>query len=409
MEREGTRAGTPVSNGQVLAIAGGVSALAAGTVAVINRLREPRRPASRVGAARASARKSLERNIQAMRDEAQNVALRGRIEVNRAAHKASDAAQSARGVTGVDAKRVRSSAARATEATAARLAGAQSLASVEARDVAGSLKHQLDATWKRGREIRHELPTIKRKESQKQAEALADMASKKLKLVRENVAPALDTIRNQAPHLTDTVAGTASSRVHQVAEYAAGLADTARQRADRADLPSVTASVRPAGETVKETFSRLKDDVAPVARDAAVQTAAAAIQLWEATREQAADLNTKDLQKASGHLFSDLAERAKEATSSAAAVTHDATEELADRTEEARERAEEITRRAASATAESSKDATSTLVWAGIAGGLVYYGLLNDSQRRRVDMAARSIYNGMTELVRDIQGYDADF
>lgn len=401
------------SNGQVLAIASGVSAVAAAAVAGIGRVRQQQHQPSGLEALRETLAESSQRHADAAKERAGGVSKRAQVEARKGKAQASKALASAPVRVQVDGDRARDLAASARGFAVAGLAQAQSSAVRGGSETSESVRKHVASTKQRARGLSKDAPRLDLDRSQKQAEAIVEMASKSLKSARKNASPALDSVRERAPLLAGTVAGTANDRINQVAEYAAELAGNARSRADRADLSGITASVRPAGESVKDTFSRLKEDVAPVARDAAVQAAAAAIQLWEATREQTADLNAKDLQQASSHLYSDLSHRAKEASaavaSTATAVTQHATEDLAERSEEARDRAEYLMRRAATATAETSKDATSALVWAGIAGGLIYYGLLDEAQRSRVDSAARSIYAGVTELVRDIQGYDADF
>lgn len=413
MEYQDQASDEAMSNGRVLAIAGGASALAAAAIAGLGRIRQPRHQPTRLEAVRDALMDTSERNAHLAQDRARDLADRANKRADKGLAKASRVASTVLYSFKTDGDRAKEIAAVARGSAAARLLQAKEIAARSGHDRPDVINKRIAATKARARELRHDVPRIGTKSTQKQAEAIADMASKSLKSARKNAAPAVETIRERAPILAGMAAGSANERVHQIAEYAAELAGNARDRAEHADFSAITSAARPAGESVRETFNRIKEDVTPVARDAAVQTAAAAIQLWEATREQTADLDSKDLQKASSQLFSDLTHRAKEASaavvSTAAAVTHDATGDLAERTEEARERAEEMTRRAATATAETSKDATSTLIWAGIAGGVVYYGLLNEAQRGRVDSAARSVYAGVTELVRDIQGYDADF
>lgn len=403
----------PLSNGQVLAVAGGGSVLAAAVIAGLGRIRQARNQPSRREAVRDALIDARERNAYLAQERVSEFANRANKNATKRLANASRVVSTIPASVNAGGDDVRDLAGVARDSAAARLFQAKELAARSGQDSSDLINERVAATKKRARQRRHDAPRIDTKQTQKQAEALADMASKSLKSARKNVAPAVETARERAPILAGMAAGSANDRIHQIAEYAAEFAGNARERAEHADLSGITSAARPATETVRETFNRIKEDVTPVARDAVVQAAAAAIQLWEVTREQTADLDSKDLQKASSQLFSDLTHRAKEASaavaSTATSVTHDATGDLAERTEEARERAEEFTRRAASATAETSKDATSTLVWAGIAGGLVYYGLLNDQQRSRVDSAARSIYAGVTELVRDIQGYDADF
>lgn len=413
MEHDDLRRGDQVSNGRVLAIAGGASAIAAAAVAGASRVRARRSPPSNIERVRASIRDAGRRPVQTAGNEVERLSTRAKAEADKRARRASKLATNALASHEYDGRRARAAAANAKEAAAARLHQSQALTRAEAGEAAKAFRQQWESARERGRDLRGDLPHLDAKQVQEQREALADMASRSYRSARGKALPAVESARERAPELANAIASKAGSRVNQVAEYAAELADTARHRAERIDGSSIASSVKPAGESVRETFSRLKDDVTPVARDAAVQAAAAAIHLWEATREQTSDLNTKDLQRASNHLFAELAGRAKEASAAvadtASTVTHEATEEIADKTEEARERAEDLTRRAASATADTSKDATSLLVWAGLAGGLVYYGLLTESQRRHVDSTARSVYNGVSELIRDIQGYDADF
>lgn len=405
MEHNGHVKDDQMSNGRVLAIAGGASAVAGALVAGIGRARQQRHQPTRLEEVGAVIGQSGERGGRLARE----TAARAGVEAGKGADRAARAASAGTLISAVDGDRAKEAVAGAKDAAAARLGQARVRANVSSNEAAIALKHRVEDARARARDVHVGIPHVDADRSKKQAEALVDMASKSLKSARQNAAPAVERVRERAPVLAGVVAATAQDRINQVAEYAVDMADTARSRADRADLSGVTAHMRPAGDTVKETLNRLKEDVAPAARDAAVQAAAAAIQLWEATRDQTADLNTKDLQRASGNLFSELAGRAKEAAATTAAVAHETSDDIAERTDAARERAEELTRRAATATADTSKEATSTLVWAGIAGGLIYYGLLDEGQRRRVDSAARSIYSGVMELVRDIQGYDADF
>ena len=409
MERDAHIREDQYSNGRVLVIAGGASVAAAAAIAGLNRLREDRQPADQLNNLSSLRRASASHNAALAKHEYGKAKRRPQKEQEHGLRRRVDAASSFANSGHLDGKRTKAAARAAKEAAAARVARAQTRARYGGDEATDVLRHQIEAARSRAKELRHDVPRLDRKRRKKQAEAWGDMAAASLRSARERAEPALGTVRKRAPVVVSGLGATATDRIHQVAEYAADLADTARSRAGETDMSAVAANLRPAGESVRDTLNRLKGDVAPVARDAAVQAAAAAIQLWETTRDQAADLDTEDLQRASSDLFADFAARAKEATATATAVTRDATDDLADRTDEARDRAEELTRRAATATAETSKDATAILVWAGIAGGLVYYGLLSETQRNRVESATRSLYSGVTELVRDIQGYDADF
>lgn len=256
-------------------------------------------------------------------------------------------------------------------------------------------------------------PTLDGELLQQKGEELMNATQRSYKRARKGMQPLLEAARERGPQLRDQLTEAGSERLHHLAEYTVDRSHLARDKAAKIDMSAVQSGIAPAADSLRDATGRLKEDVAPAIRDAAVQAAAAAIGIWEATRAQANQIDRDEVRAQAGESVSEVLDRAKRtssaATESVTSLVHEHAGDVKDRAYEARERAGEVSREALESSARTTKDATSALVWAGIAGGLIYYGLLNQEQRQRVGSMVQSLYTGANELYRDIQGYDADF
>ncbi|HEV2107000.1 MAG TPA: hypothetical protein VGR16_01910 [Thermomicrobiales bacterium] len=397
--------------GQVLAIAAGASAAAGGIVAVVGRFRGRGTPARQDDAGEAFAR-GKQRGARFTEKRLESLPERARVSGQEGTRQVAYVAGQAAGAASVAAAEAKSLSDEVKKRGADRMHHLRSDAAKRGHDLEAEVARQIRRQRRQARRLA-KAPALEVEHAQQKGEAVMKATARSIRQARQSAAPLLGGVRGRAQGSREQLSETVADRMHKIAEYAVEMTDATRARASRLDLPPVGASAKPAVESLKEATGRLKEDVAPAVRDAAVQAAAAAVGIWEATRAHAGDLDREELQASASETFSELLDRAKEATSSvtgsATALARGQSGVGTERAEEARERASELSRRAASATAETSKEASAVLIWAGIAGGLIYYGLLDHEQRQRLGSTAHSIYAGVTELVRDIQGYDADF
>lgn len=186
-------------------------------------------------------------------------------------------------------------------------------------------------------------------------------------------------------------------------------------------------TVEIATQRATELGQRVRDDLAPLAKDAVQQVGHRAGELVmtgiatgraKATELGNAELAGRASQVASraGEQVGHLAERADSLASRAGRASHDAAGEA--------RRAARRSARAAGATGAAVRSAsgqaltttggaiknlTLSLTWAGALGAVVYFGFLSEEQREKVASTARSLYEQARELVRDFQGYDEEF
>lgn len=66
-------------------------------------------------------------------------------------------------------------------------------------------------------------------------------------------------------------------------------------------------------------------------------------------------------------------------------------------------------RRVVAATGRKARDAAALAAWSGIGVGIIYAGVLNDSQRERVKTAFLRTWSELRDVLADIRGYDGTF
>jgi len=240
----------------------------------------------------------------------------------------------------------------------------------------------------------------------------------------ESFAASLSTTSGKArqvlPEGTGPAVRAVEARAKEIGHQVVAGGVTGRDRLADARGAVNDASLDAVGATLRDTLTKLRDDVSPIVRDAAVQAAARAIELWETGRQDAQDALSGDALKDVTGKATALTARARDTTAHAVSRASNVavgtsaelaarTADLAARSADSRERLQLAGRHAAAATGETSKEAGSAAVWAAIAGGIVYYALLDEKRREQVNRYAQSLFGGARELVRDIQGYDADF
>jgi hypothetical protein len=84
---------------------------------------------------------------------------------------------------------------------------------------------------------------------------------------------------------------------------------------------------------------------------------------------------------------------------------HEAEKALQDSAHQARQVASDV----GTSAKQGGKDASSFMLWVGIAAGLVYLVFLNDEQKRKARETAKSAYHEGMAIYRDIKGENADF
>jgi hypothetical protein len=400
-----------VTIGRVLSIAGAGSAAAAGLMVVLDRLCRREQPTRRIELVSdptahgvtvrvpGSMKVSLPESVRRTGDQAKRQAA---LVAEQAAEIALSASREAKN-QGSDARKVASD----------RFDRLRSNVVAKGGDLERVASRQLHQARSQAASYAAARPTLDGELLQQKGEELMNAAERSYKRARKGVEPLLESARERAPQLGHQLAEAGSERLHKLAEYTADGTHVARDKASKIDVSAVQSGIGPAAGSLRDATGRLKDDVAPAIRDAAVQAAAAAIGIWEATRAQANQIDRDEVRAQASESVSEVLDRAKRtgsaATESVTSLVHEHAGDVKERANEARERAGEVSREALESSARTTKDATSALVWAGIAGGLIYYGLLNQDQRQRVGEMVQSLYTGANELYRDIQGYDADF
>ncbi len=185
-----------------------------------------------------------------------------------------------------------------------------------------------------------------------------------------------------------------------VAGQVSSAASTGAERAKEAG--SLIAST--AKERVPEMSQRVTSEVVPSLRDLAVQAASTALDLWDTTREraaEAAEIVQADLRPQAVHAAQAVAASSVKAKEASTVVTGKAGEVGG--------RAKAVSRQAADATVETGRDTGAMLFWGAAAGSLIYYALLGPEERERVTSAVQSVTGQVRELIKDFQGYDEEF
>jgi hypothetical protein len=220
--------------------------------------------------------------------------------------------------------------------------------------------------------------------------AIIEQTSQKGNEAMERARQVSEQTTSTAQAIAAQAAAAAVARAEQAIERGASLADVAIER-----VPDVT--------------RRLSDDIMPAVREAAHQAATTAIDMWQATRERAAEAT----HHADGSL---LTRPASQAIQLAAAGTERARESSAAVAERAAERAAaigesalEASRRTASKTAATGRDSGALLFWAGAAIGLIVLVLLSAERRTALLASVRGAANEVQAIVHDFRGYDDEF
>jgi hypothetical protein len=199
----------------------------------------------------------------------------------------------------------------------------------------------------------------------------------------EKAGKAAQVVREEATALAHTLLEEAAARAAPAAERAKEVGSTLASGA-LGKVPTVS--------------QKVSDEVIPSLRDVAMQAASAALELWQAARDKAAEAAQTD-----------VADPAAPLVGTAERTARKARETIAGRAEAASGRAKEATAQAAETTVATSKDATAALFWAGAAAAIVFYVILSRERREQLLRYLDTTIRQVRELVRDFQGYDEEF
>lgn len=192
----------------------------------------------------------------------------------------------------------------------------------------------------------------------------------------------------------------ATALAQSLADQAATSATAGAERAKEAGA-TIAASAKDHAPHVSGVSHKVTDDVVPALKDVATQAAALALDLWQATRERAAE--------AAEMAHHDLAPHAAGVVGAAEKRASEATAAVKERSEEVVSRTKEASKHAAHATVDTGKETGALLFWAGAAAGLVLFAMMGKERRDQVLKAAESSIVQIREIMRDFQGYDEEF
>jgi len=178
-------------------------------------------------------------------------------------------------------------------------------------------------------------------------------------------------------------------------EVSATLTTAAKERApDRAELSEQLSAVQ----------QKITDEMAPTAREVALQAASLALDLWHAGRgkaSEAAGTAQEGVMAQAANVKHSAGRRALDATS---AVT-DRASAVTDIAGDAAFRAKSASKSAAETTVHTTKDTGALIFWLGAAAGVVYFTLLNDRVRKQVLSFANK---SLKELKKAVEGLTSE-
>lgn len=222
----------------------------------------------------------------------------------------------------------------------------------------------------------------------KRADQLSRRLPGLLESVESELAPRARTLGDSAKDLAST--GIASSR---------GIADTLLHRAEdyKPQFDDLASKAMDAARHGVDDAKPRLEEIAARARDAARHGA-------DEAKPRLDDIAAKTRSAVSGapDAFTSEFHRAEEALSS---LAHGVSE----RTVDAAHLVEGKSKSGAKAVQQGGKDGTSMLFWLGAAGAAIYFVILSDEQREKVNHIAGRIFSEAKEVYADIQGEDGKF
>jgi hypothetical protein len=275
------------------------------------------------------------------------------------------------------------------------------------------------------------------------------LASDQIRRLRGHTASLAHSLAGEAGELAAAGAGrTHGARIAIEAQAKQRLPEVRERLADQGEsvarvAQAVTDQV---GETAvagaaraREVGARVASDALPTMRDLATQAATIALQSWEAARSRTAE-TTPQARRVSAGLAQrielvrpdadELLQRAQlaadelviqarqagdeilarvRATLDLAAEAADATEPVVERARLAPAQARRGLSDASDRAKETGSDALSFALWTAAAAGIVWYVLVNQERRERLERLARSTWGQANELYRDMKGNDEAF
>ncbi len=230
--------------------------------------------------------------------------------------------------------------------------------------------------------------------SAKQAAGVAEMS---LERARGAASLLSGTSKGRLPNVSLRMGAQLGPAAQSVVGQVSSAAGSGAGRAKEAS--SAVAST--ARERVPQISQRLTSDVVPSLRELAVQAASSALDLWETTRERAAE--------AAEIVQTDIRPQAAQAVAASGEKAREAGTVVTGKAGEVGGRAKAASRQAADVTVETGKDTGAMLFWGAAAGGLIYYALLGPEEREQLASAVQSFSGQVRELIKDFQGYDEEF
>lgn len=396
------------TNGQVVAAAATVAAVAAGLVVGIGRSRDARNatPTTTELAARVARVEAAWEDVVRL-EEAHAAAHAEAARLETARIKAA-LAQTER----VAAKPVEVTPARASNPETADVGPAKAeIAKAAAAKAKAATIETARARAATARGIRSRLPRIGRKpapvEEVSVRSAAADFAAAAaadVERAAERARRALERGGEKGIEVTRKAKTRAkrggeetASITQAIAAQAAAAAVSGAERA-RGIGHSVADATK---ERVPRVTRRAETDIVPPLRGLALQAAATGADLWRTARNRADDVAHLDLETP--------AARAAQAVGAGSERARGASAAVAGKAGEFRGRATGASKKTAAATVGTTKDSGALLLWGGAAAGLVFYAIMDPALRERVGRTAQSASTQARELIRDFRGYDDEF
>jgi len=388
----------PRSNGSVVMSAALVAGAASGVASLLNEARKKRKPDSTADALRqaqsevqlsaSQVRESAARIADLAKDQAPKVKANVQKEASVRAAKVKDQIRHSLDEADAGVDQVREAVRRANET----LAEAQSRGGKQTKKGKKQLaakKKDLDSFSQSGRELGKRLQVH-----------LPDAGGN----LQEKVAPRLADMRQQAEH---TIAGVIDSQRKAAPEIAANvqrsvapvLKDLGKRASDTASQVATTGR-----ERAPERKTYLDEHVLPrldEVRQRAAVVAGDALESSGERADQARERLVPELKQSAEELSKRFAESLDQAEHSLSEFRGNASHAM----ETAGTQARVVGKNART----GSMNAGATVLWTGVAAGVVYAGLLNAEQRQWVKTKAQRAFAGAKNLYADIRGRDGEF
>jgi hypothetical protein len=215
-----------------------------------------------------------------------------------------------------------------------------------------------------------------------------------------------DTIQKYSDQATTMVQG--------LAEQAAAAAPVIAGRAKDVGASLTTAAKEraPNREEISDHVSavqqKITEDLAPTAREVALQAASLALELWHAGRARASELTDNTQQGVvaqAANVKQSAGRRALDATSAVTGKVSTVTDSAG----EAANRARSASKHAADTTVHTTKDTGALIFWLGAAASIIYFALLNERRRHQVlkftSKSLKQLKKAVDDLTAEPRGY----